>query len=271
MKGLRTVLVLLLSFSACLSDEIDLAYKYDSPAIKNLTYIMEARAEARWDIGEPGSGSYRVRFEVSERIEPETDGTATVSVTMTPLEVEEDGLLSPGSEERSFVLRLGRNGEKLEVLEIDGVPATSLDDDELALIGTYRPPLPLETVGLGDSWDAQQQLDLGSVFQQVATQGVLEGLHRDDRGNRIAELEYSGAGPVSQTLMLPQGAAALSGETDISLDAELDVDDGVLLTASSHTVGSFEARVVPRSEEAPIVGTLQLDLELELRRVLDQS
>lgn len=270
MKGLRALLVLLLlPLGGCLSDEIVLAYKYDSPAIDNLTYIMEAHATARWDIGEPGSGSYRVRFEVSERIEPEPDGSATVSVRMTPLEVEEDGLLSPGSEERSFVLRLGPNGEKLEVLEIDGVAATSLDDDELALIGTYRPPLPLQAVGLGDTWDAQHQLDLGSVFQQVAMVGVLEGLHRDDRGNRIAELDYSGAGPVSQTLMLPQGAAALSGDTDINLDAELDVDDGVLLAASSHTVGSFEARVVPRSEEAPIVGTLQLDLELELHRVLN--
>ena len=270
MKCMRALLVLmLLPLTACLPEKIDLVYAYDSPAIENLTYIMEARASAKWDIGDPGSGTYRVRFEVSERLEPESDGSATVSVSMTPLDVEEDGLLSPGSEERSFVLRLGRNGEKLEVLEIDGVAATSLDDDELALIGTYRPPLPLEPVGLDDTWDARQQLDLGSVFQQVAMDGVLEGLHRDDRGNRIAELSYSGAGPVSQKLMLPQGEASLTGETDITLDAELDVDDGVLLTASSHTVGSFEARVVPRSEEAPIVGTLQLDLELELYRVLD--
>ena len=269
MKGLRALLasLMLLSLSACRSDEIDLAYKYESPAIESLTYIMEARAEARWEIGEPGSGSYRVRFEVSERIEPETDGTATVSVTMTPLEVEEDGLLSPGSEERSFVLRLGPNGEKLEVLEIDGVPATALDDDELALIGTYRPPLPLEPVGLGDTWDAQQQLSLGRVFQQLDTIGVLEGLHRDDRGNRIAELEYDGEGPVSQTLQLPQGAAALSGDTNVEIDADLDIDQGTLLSATSRTAGVFEARVVPQGQEAPIVGSLNLVLDLELHRV----
>ena len=252
--------------SACRSDEVDLGYRYDDPAIQRLTYIMDARAEARWDIGEPGTGSYRVRFEVSETIEPETDGGAVVSVTMTRVDVEEDGLLSPGSEERSFVLRLGPNGEKLEVLEVDGVPATALDDDELALIGTYRPPLPLEPVGLGDTWNAQQELSIGSVFQQVDTTGELQGLHRDDDGDRIAELDYSGSGPVSQTLRLPQGAAALTGDTEVEIDADLDIDNGVLMDAISTTHGVFEARVIPEGQEAPIVGSLDLELHLRLRQ-----
>ncbi|MGH2808350.1 MAG: hypothetical protein ACRDKT_13860 [Actinomycetota bacterium] len=262
-----TILLLLVTgLLACTPDEVDLTYRYDDPSVETVTYRMEARAVADWNIGEPGEGSYFVVFEVREEIRPTEDGGATVSVTMTPSEVEEDGLLSPGSEERSFRLELGPNGEKLEVLEVDGIPATALDDDELALIGTYRPPLPLQPVALGDSWDAEQQLALGSVFQQIATIGTLEGLHRNDEGHRIAELDYSGEGPVSQTLRLPQGAAALRGNTDVAIDADLDIDRGVLVRASSTTKGAFEARVVPEGREAPIVGTLELELRLELHR-----
>lgn len=267
LRTLAAAAVLMSLLVGCRADKVELSYRYGDLAGERLTYIIDARARARWEIGEPGSGSYRVRFEVNETIEPDAEGGAVVSVTMTPLEVEENGLLSPGSEERSFVLKLGPNGEKLEVLEIDGVPATALDDDELALIGTYRPPLPLAPVGLGDTWDAQQQLSLGAVFQQLDTIGVLEGLHRDDHGDRIAELEYDGEGPVSQTLQLPQGAAALSGDTDVEIDADLDIDQGTLLSATSHTTGVFEARVVPQGQEAPIVGSLNLVLDLELHRV----
>jgi hypothetical protein len=258
--------VLLAGFLACTPDKLDLTYQYDDPSVETVTYRLEARATADWNIGEAGEGSYRVVFDVSEEIQPTEDGGATVSVTMTPVEVEEDGLLSPGSEERSFRLAVGPDGEKLEVLEVDGIPATALDDDELALIGTYRPPLPLEPIGLGDTWDAEQQLALGSVFQQIATVGTLEGLHRNDQGHRIAELDYSGEGPVSQTLRLPQGAAALRGDTDVRIDADLDIDRGVLVRASSTTAGTFEARVVPEGQRAPIVGTLQLELELQLQR-----
>jgi hypothetical protein len=174
--------------------------------------------------------------------------------------------LSPGSERRSFSLELGPNGEKLRVLEVDGVPAADLDDDQLALIGTYRPPLPLDPVGLGDSWDAKQQVAVGSVFQQVATTGVLDGLHRDGRQHRIAELSYEGGGRVTQSLSLPQGRAALEGQTKLHVSAELDIDDGALLRASSRTSGTYDARVVPSGDEAPITGTLELNLALTVTR-----
>ena len=186
---------------------------------------------------------------------------------MTPLEVTENGLLPPGAEERRFQLELGPNGEKLDVLEVGGVPATDLDDDELALIGTYRPALPLDPIGLGDTWDAQQQLALESVFQKVVTTGTLERLQRIDTGNRVAHLSYDGAGPLEQTLALPHGNARLTGDTDLTIDAAFDIDRGVLLKATSITRGRFDARVIPEGESAPIVGTLDLELRLDIEEV----
>ena len=258
------LLLVALATSSCRSDTVELGYSYD---IEHLEYVLTARATAQWQIGEPGRGSYEVRFQVDEEIQPQAGGGAIVDVTITPLEVEEDGLLPPGSEERRFRLELGPSGEKLDVLEVGGVPATDLDDDELALIGTYRPPLPLEDVGLGDTWDAEQQVALESVFQQIQTTGELRRLQRNGDGNRVAVLSYAGSGPIEQTLALPQGNAELSGNTSISIDAELDIDRGVLLQATSVTQGEFDARVVRGGEEAPIVGTIQLRLTLDIREV----
>jgi hypothetical protein len=260
------VLIPMLLAASCRAETVDLRYQYDGAA-EHIEYVLTAQASAHWQIGEPGDGSYRVRFQVDETIRPEPDGGAVVDVTMTPLEVEENGLLPPGSEQRRFRLELGPNGEKLDVLQIGGIPALDLDDDELALIGTYRPPLPLDPVGLGDTWDANQQLSLESVFQQIATTGVLEGLQRNGAGNRVALLSYTGAGPLEQTLALPHGNARLTGETSVEIDADLDIDRGVLLRATSTTVGTFDARVIPEGEEAPIVGTLQLELHLDIREV----
>ena len=267
MKARALVLVVVaIAMTACRSDSIDLGYRYDGEA-QRLQYVLTARAEARWQIGEPGGGSYRVRFRVDEEIQPQEGGGAIVDVTMTPLEVEENGLLPPGSEQRRFRLELGPNGEKLGVLEVGGIPARQLDDDELALIGTYRPPLPLEPVGLGDTWKASEEVTLGNVFQHLATTGTLEVLRRNAAGHRIAVLSYEGAGPLANVLPLPQGEATLSGETTVTSDAELDVDRGVLVRATSTTEGVFDARVIPEGEEAPISGTLDLKLELDIREV----
>src|ERR671919_105914 len=122
------VLVTLFALLApsCRSDEIELSYEYE--AGDSLSYTMTA----------------------TEKIESLADG-AIVTVVMEPVEVEEDGLPSPGTEDRTFKLRIGQSGEVLEVLEVDGVPASALDQEQLSLIGTYRPPLPLDPVGLDDT------------------------------------------------------------------------------------------------------------------------
>jgi hypothetical protein len=140
----------LLVGAACRSEELALRYEFASDAF--LSYRLTAEADAFWDIGTPGSGSYRVTFTVSERIVSTDENGAVVAVTMQPEEVSERGLPSPGAEDRSFTLRVGQNGEVREVIQVDGVPATALDHDELAFIGTYRPPLPIDPVELHETW-----------------------------------------------------------------------------------------------------------------------
>lgn len=265
----RLVLVaVLFATVGCRPDTVDLTYRY--PPDSTITYRMHALASASWDIGGRGRGSYDVTFEVTETVESDEAGEdVIVSVVMVPdpERVHERGLPSPGTTERSFALRIGKNGEVLEVLEVDGVPAEALDPDELAFIGTYRPPLPIDRVRLHDTWRSERAVELDAVFQQVVTTGELEGLRRDADG-KIAELTYSGEGPLVWTTTLPQGEAELTGSGTTSSTAVLDIHGGSLRSATSTTQGEFEVRVDPGGGRAPIVGTLELDLDLTLERLL---
>lgn len=256
--------MIVLATGGCRPDTVELAYRY--PADGSVTYRMHANAQASWDIGGPGQGSYDVTFEVTETVESTTSEDVVVSVVMVPIEVEERGLPSPGSRERAFALRIGPDGEVLEILEVDGVPAEALDADELAFIGTYRPPLPTERVRLRDTWNAEQEVDLEAVFQQVMTTGKLEGLRREE-GRSVAQIAYAGEGPLVWTTDLPQGEAELTGSATTSSDAEMDIDQGLLRTASSSTTGDFDVRVAPPGQTAPIVGRLTLDLDVTLEQL----
>lgn len=266
MKAPRLVIAFLLvaTASACRPDTVELAYEF--PPDSELTYRMEAIAEARWDIQGEGQGSYRTTFEVTERVESDDSGGTIVNVVMTPLNVDEDNLFASANNDRSFSLRLGEDGESVEILEVDGVPAADLGNEEITLIGTYRPPLPATRVGLGDEWRADQEIEAGSVFQGVSLVGTLERFDRDAEG-KLAELSYDGTGELTQSVALPQGDAQLTGNADVHIDASVDLEEGFLREATSSTVGEFDARIVRANEEAPIVGTLHLDLRLEISKI----
>ncbi|HWL65290.1 MAG TPA: hypothetical protein VNP73_04880 [Actinomycetota bacterium] len=263
MKRVLLLLLTLFPLAACRSDSIALQYTFGNDEVR---YRMEAEANARWNLDGPGRGSYTAVFDVTERVTEDAGEGAIVAVTMDPVEVEEEGLPSPGLESRSFSLRSGPNGEVLEVLEVDGVPAGVLDNDQIGLIATYRPPLPLQPVKLNGTWNAEQQLELPSVFQQITTIGRLTRLDRDADG-RLAQLAYTGSGPLVRSLELPQGQADLTGSTTIAIDARLDIDEGLLREAHSSTQGSFDVRVLPPDQRAPIVGSVRLDLEVRLTKV----
>lgn len=251
--------LLLVLAAACRPDTVELSYRFPE-GIRQ--YRMEAAATARWDIGEGGAGSYRVVFDVAEEVREEDGDAAVVEVTMTAVDVEEDGLSSPGARDLAFALRVDRNGRVLEVLEVDGVDATQLSQEEVAFIGTYRPSLPTQPVALGDVWTSEP-VDAEDVPQLVTT-GELKSLYEDAEGP-VAELSYSGEGPLERTMDLPQGSANLTGEAATRAAASFDLEDGALRSATSSLEGTFRIRVTPAAAGAtPVTGTLSLDLELEV-------
>lgn len=251
--------LLLAALSACRPDTVALQYRFPEGVRE---YRLEAAGSARWDIGgSGGEGSYRVIFDVSEKVREDDGETAVVEVKMSPIVVEEDGLPAPGSGDRSFALRLDRFGGVPEVLELEGVDAARLDPEDLVFIGTYRPTLPLDPVKLGGEWESERLFEVGRVFQEIGARGTLESLYLDDDGP-VAELAYTGEGPLQWTTELPQGMAELSGTGTTEQHATFDIDGGVLREASSTTLGTFGVRVIPAGAGTPLTGTLELELEL---------
>ena len=256
--------LLLLAATACRPDTVELDYRFQEGSTQ--TFRMNAHAEAEWEIAEGGRGSYDISFDVTETVESVDENGSVVVVDMVPTGAEENGLPSPGLERRSFSLRLGPNGELLEVLRLDGVQAENLEQDELAFIGTYRPPLAEDPVKLGDEWSQDHQVQLGSDFQQIRSRGELTGFRRAG-SMRLARIGFSGSGPLEWLTVLPQGEAQLTGDASTEGWGLFDIDAGVLEEATSSTRGMFDVRVSPGEGEAPIVGTLRLDLELTVERI----
>lgn len=255
-RRLRAPACLLLALAACRPDTVDLAYRFPEGTRQ---YRLEAAIGSRWDIGETGGGSCRVVLDVSENVREQDGDTAVVDVEMSPVEVQEDGLGCPRG--GGFALRIDTNGRVLDVLEVDGVDANDLAQEEEAFIGTYRPKLPGEPVALGDTWQSELDPEVGSLAQ-LATRGELDALYLDDDGP-VAELAYSGSGPLEWQTELPQGTAALGGTATTRATATFDIDGGVLRSASSVLRGDFDVRVLPTSGGGtPLTGTLSLDLEV---------
>lgn len=255
---LRAGAFALLVLAACRPDTVDLAYQF---AEGQRQYRLEADITSRWDIGESGEGSCHVVLDVVENVRENDGDTAVVEVAMEPVEVEEDGLACPRG--GGFTLEIGRNGRVTNVLEVDGVDADEVAEEESAFIGTYRPTLPEEPVGLRDVWESEPQLEVGALAQ-LATRGELDALYMDDDGP-VAELSYSGAGPLEWVTELPQGTAGLGGSAKTRATAKFDLDRGTLVSASSVLRGDFDVRVRPSSGGGtPLTGTLSLELEVEV-------
>lgn len=250
--------------TGCRSDTVPLEYRF--PEGGELRYRLEAEADAEWDIGETGRGSYRVVFEVTESVVERDGAEAVVNVTMRPIRVHEAGLPSPGSEERSFTLRIDSTGNVVDVLEVQGVPAEQLDPAQVAFIGTYRPPLPPGPQHLKDEWIDVGSLSSESVTERIRTRGRLQALDRDSTGE-LAELRFTGRGPLLYATRLQQGDAELRGTSITSIDAELDLRGGYLRNARSTIDGDFDVTVLPLEGAEPLHGDLNLRLELRLERL----
>lgn len=245
-------------------EPVELAYTFSES--KPSRYTLQARASADWDIGGGGIGSYEALYSVVEEVQSVDESGAVVQVTMRSRWVREDNLPAPARRPTSFRLRVGRDGSVLEVLEVDGAPARDLAPDELVFIGTFRPPLPGRAVRPGGRWNATSGGDLGAVFRRIVTRGTLADVERTS-STTLAALSYAGGAPLVWTTELSTGLAQMSGSADTKTRAIFDVDRGRLNQATSSTTGSFEVRVVPRGQDRPLSGRLDLELELDLRRL----
>jgi hypothetical protein len=254
------VALCLVALSACRSDRVDLTYKY--AADSEVKYRLTTVAEARWNIeGRRGSGGYEITYDVTERIEQVKQGNAVVAVTMDVVDFEERGLAAPGRS--SFKIRLGPDGEKLEVLDLDGVPATELAQEQLALINTFRPPLPIEPMPLHGTWSGRQAFDFPNVSQEIVAEGELTAL-RVSGERELAELDYAWDGPYQGTLTLPQGTAEFKGTEEVDAVAVFDLTGGFPRSQESTLVDRFDVAIQADDGSARRTGAYSAEIHSKL-------
>lgn len=274
---MRRILAIVLALTAlvtvsCRPDTVALAYQF--PEGSSLSYRMISSVTANWDFGaqgegiggastSSGEGSYEVVFDVTEQVESVDDTGAIVALNLRRTGVEQDNLTPPT--DSSFTVRVNEFGSVTEVIEVDGVAASLLEPEQKSVIRTYRPLLAVEPVRLYQEWPGSQEFQ-GPEFEQLSLIGRLEKLDRDEGGD-FAELSYSGSGPLIGAFELPEGTAELSGSAQTSGRAVIDLENGVLRTASSTTSYAYEANVVPLDAGTPLTGPLNVEQDLELTRV----
>jgi len=265
-RGLIALLVAgVLGLPACRPDTVELAYRF--PTGTTLTYEMVSTVDANWDIGTEGEGSYQVAFDVTEEVQSADDEGAVVKLDLKRTRVEEDNFTPPT--DSSFTVRVDEHGAVLEVIEVDGVAASLLEPEQRSLILTYRPLVAVEPVRLHEEWDALQKFE-GAEFEQLKLVGKLEKLDRDDQGD-YATLSYTGSGPLIGSRELPEGDAELSGSTQTSGEAIVDLENGILRTAQSSTNYDFDVNVIPQDAANPIAGTLEIEQDLKLTKISEQT
>jgi hypothetical protein len=257
---------------SCRPETVALAYQF--PEGSSLNYEMVSSVTAEWDFGSQdeeteeatassGEGSYEVVFDVTEEVQSVEEDGAIVALNLRRTSVEEDNLTPPS--DSSFTVKVNEFGSVTEVIEVDGVSANLLEPEQKSVIRTYRPLLAIEPVRLYQEWPGSQEFQ-GPEFEQLSLVGRLEKLDRDDKGD-FAELSYSGEGPLIGAFELPEGDAELSGAAETTGEAIIDLDNGLLRTASSITRYEYEATVVPLAAGTPLTGPLTVEQELELTRV----
>lgn len=247
--------------SACRPDSVKLEYRFTTG--KTLKYKLVAAVEAEWDVAGEGSGSYEATFDVTQRVESSDASGSVLAVELRRTSSDQNNFAPPG--DSSFKVRVDRHGAVLGVLEVDGVAASLLSDDQRAVIRGVLPKLPLEGVGLYAEWPALQEFE-GPQFERISFTGKLERLDVDE-GKEFAGISYTGRGPLIGTADLPQGEAELTGMTSARGEAVLDLEEGILQTATSTSESDFDVTVIPEDTGNSIAGSLRINETIELTRI----
>jgi hypothetical protein len=246
--------------AACRPETVLLEYRF-APGT-TVTYELVASVHAEWDVAGEGEGSYRATFDVTQRVESSDEDGSVLAVQLHRTDFEQDNFAPPG--DSSFKVRIDEHGAVLQVLEVDGVAASLLTDEQRSVIRGVLPKLPLEPVALYAQWPALQEFE-GPQFERISFTGRLERLDVDEKGE-LANISYTGRGPLIGTADLPEGDAELDGTTSTTGEATLDLDEGVLRAATSTSRSDFDVTVIPEDAATSIEGSLHIEETIDLNR-----
>jgi hypothetical protein len=261
----RTLLAALLLFatalatSSCRSGTVRLTFR--PPAGADYTYDVTVRSVSEVDLGE--GGPRRRVDETTLRAEHTVlvtgPGGVRVQVALHP----------PGSEPRTFVVRLDRAAQLEEIESIEGLPADVFGDlglSEIFPAAAGAPPdRPLRP---GDRWAIDDAVRLpGAEPVRLTGQGRLEKLGVVD-GRDVATIKSTTRLPVQRVSESRDGRLELVGTQFTQSRTRHALADGAIDEAESVTRARFRVRLLPPTgvAGAPVEGTLAVEVISDVRR-----
>lgn len=255
---LRPALVLLaavLSLSACRDGTVQVAFRPEVGA--RYTYRVTVDAE--------------VVTRIADRPERRTTAEDVFTARHTVLAAGPDGtrvevrLEAEEQEPRTFVVRLDRAGQLVEVQRIEGIPADVLRGLGLSeLYPAAAGALPDRGLAPGDRWVIDEAVDGG----RIRGTGRLTGLGVRG-GRRRASVESDYVLPVARTTTEGDRPLRLEGDQRTTAESTYDLRDGAVEEVRAETNGTFRLAVLP-SPDAPgpgIPGRLELHVRSTTRRL----
>lgn len=179
--------------------------------------------------------------------------------------------LSPeGGDTATFVVRVDRAAQPIQVERIEGLPAGALGDlglSEIFPAAAGAPPdRPLEP---GERWDIDERVSLAeSRPTRLSGEGRLVALQAV-RGRRLAEVESNYRTPIRRTSPRSDGRLLLEGSLRTHARVAYDLDDDVVDSVRARTRGRYDLTLFPPPGEAgaPVAGTLEIEIESTTRRL----
>lgn len=186
-----------------------------------------------------------------------------------------------GGEATTFVVRLDRAAQLVEVERIEGLPAGALGDLGLSEIFPAAAAPPRRRLAPGDSWslDGPVRVDDSANGGGGTTDGQRPPVRLVGRGRlvsvgvaggrRLANVDSRYTVPVRRTAAESGGRLALDGTLATSARVAYDLDDDVVASVEARSTGRYTVTLLPPDGMGgmPVPGRLVVDVSSTSRRV----
>ena len=168
-----------------------------------------------------------------------------------------------GGERRTFVARLDRAAQLVEVQRIEGLPASALGGLGLSeVFPTAAGAPPDRPLAPGDRWSIDEPLRFATAEpSRIVGRGRLAELGVV-AGRPVARVESSYRLPVRRSSEEARGRLLIEGSQGTRATVAYDVEDGAVETVTARTIGDYRLTLLPPEgvAGAPVPGRLTVDV-----------
>ncbi|MDQ3569968.1 MAG: hypothetical protein M3396_04955 [Actinomycetota bacterium] len=246
--------------TACRDDTVRLSYQ--PPPGNSYSYRVEVEANAVAKVGDEAPRRTQITnvFDAQQSVLDAGPSGTRVQVRLSEV----------GGLPRSFVVRLDRAAQLVEVQSIEGLPSSALGGLGLSEIFPAAAGAPPDRpLAPGSRWVIDEPVQLASPeTSRLNGQGRLAKLGVMD-GREVATVVSNYRLPVKRTAQERRSTLELSGSQDTNASTTYDLLDGSVVAVEARTHGTYALMLLPPegTPGTPIPGTLTVEVRSTTRLV----